>query len=160
MNYMIKSDQYKQFFMKTEIACGFVIFVETENGWSVVLLDNGDFISHPKGHVEDGETKLETAIRELKEETNLIPKAHSSRVVHTKKYIIKKLSRDIKKIVHLFAGVATNANVKISKEHRRFILLDAFSKQAMDTLTYQDDRDSLKEALNWLQNDYISTENV
>ena len=34
--------------------------------------DNGKpFWSFPKGHQEDGETDIETAIRETKEETNL-----------------------------------------------------------------------------------------
>ena len=37
----------------------------------LVKNNNGRYWSFPKGHIEDGETEQETAIREIKEETGL-----------------------------------------------------------------------------------------
>ena len=58
--------------MDEEKSCGCIILKENK----VLLIgardDNGKlFWSFPKGHQEDGETDVETAIRETKEETNL-----------------------------------------------------------------------------------------
>ena len=53
----------------TEIACGAII-TNAENQALLVFQQNG-FWGFPKGHVEPGETELETAVREVKEETNL-----------------------------------------------------------------------------------------
>lgn len=54
--------------MKYEKSCGAVIF----DGDKVLVIQQvkGHW-GFPKGHVEDGETEVETAIREIKEETNL-----------------------------------------------------------------------------------------
>ena len=58
--------------MKTEKSCGCIILKDNQ----VLLIgakdDNGKlFWSFPKGHQENGETDIETAIRETKEETGL-----------------------------------------------------------------------------------------
>ena len=52
-------------------SCGFVAFrrVNNENLYLIITSKNGD-VGFPKGHMEENETELQTAIRELKEETN------------------------------------------------------------------------------------------
>ena len=54
--------------MKYEKSCGAVIF----DGDKVLVIQQvkGHW-GFPKGHVENGETEIETALREIKEETNL-----------------------------------------------------------------------------------------
>ena len=55
-----------------EKACGAVVY-KKENGkleFLLVYQNNGHY-SFPKGHVESGEIEEQTAIREIKEETNL-----------------------------------------------------------------------------------------
>lgn len=55
-----------------EKSCGAVVYKE-DNGelkFLLVYQNNGHY-SFPKGHMEEGETELETTIREIKEETNL-----------------------------------------------------------------------------------------
>lgn len=55
-----------------EKSCGAIVYKE-ENGilkFLLVYQSNGHH-SFPKGHMEIGETEVETAIREIKEETNL-----------------------------------------------------------------------------------------
>ena len=53
-------------------SCGFVAYKEIENErlYLIVRTSNGEY-GFPKGHVENNETEHETAIRELKEETNI-----------------------------------------------------------------------------------------
>ena len=55
-----------------EKSCGFVVYRESEGVREYLLVSalNGKY-GFPKGHVERGETEYETAVRELKEETNL-----------------------------------------------------------------------------------------
>ena len=55
-----------------EKSCGFVVYRESEGVREYLLVSalNNKY-GFPKGHVERGETEYETAVRELKEETNL-----------------------------------------------------------------------------------------
>lgn len=55
--------------MKEEKSCGCIII----NDKNEVLLihHNAGHWDFPKGHVEEGETEVQTAIREVKEETNI-----------------------------------------------------------------------------------------
>lgn len=56
-----------------EKSCGAVIFYKGKQSVNILLVknNNGRYWSFPKGHIEKGETEKETAIREIKEETNL-----------------------------------------------------------------------------------------
>ena len=56
-----------------EKSCGGIIFYKTRQNTKVLLVknNNGRYWSFPKGHIEEGETEQETAIREIKEETGL-----------------------------------------------------------------------------------------
>ena len=58
--------------MKYIKSCGFVAYktLENVNYYLIIRSINGD-IGFPKGHMEVGESETETAIRELKEETNV-----------------------------------------------------------------------------------------
>lgn len=53
--------------MKKEKSCGIIVF--DDDKVLIVKSTNGHF-GFPKGHVEENETEYETAIREVKEETN------------------------------------------------------------------------------------------
>lgn len=55
--------------MKFEKSCGCITFNE-KNEVLLIHSVNGHW-GMPKGHMEPGETELETAIREVKEETNI-----------------------------------------------------------------------------------------
>lgn len=56
-----------------EKSCGAVIFRKNKNDVKLLLVKNhnGRHWSFPKGHIEDNESEEETAVREIKEETNL-----------------------------------------------------------------------------------------
>lgn len=53
-------------------SCGFIVYkrVNNQKFYLVIRSLNGDF-GFPKGHTEPGESEIETAIRELKEETGI-----------------------------------------------------------------------------------------
>ena len=56
-----------------EKSCGGIIFYKTRQNVKILLVknNNGRYWSFPKGHIEEGETEQETAIREIREETGL-----------------------------------------------------------------------------------------
>lgn len=59
--------------MQYEKSCGAVVFRRYHGNLELLLIRhaNGGHWSFPKGHVEPGETEIQTALREVKEETGL-----------------------------------------------------------------------------------------
>ena len=55
--------------MKKEKSCGCIVI--NNNAEVLLIHHNAGHWDFPKGHVEDGETEVQTAIREVKEETNI-----------------------------------------------------------------------------------------
>ena len=55
--------------MKQEKSCGCVVL--NEKNQVLLIHHNAGHWDFPKGHVEEGETEVQTAIREVKEETNI-----------------------------------------------------------------------------------------
>lgn len=54
-----------------ETSCGAVLFTHTEGGRRYVLVRRGEpaIYGLPKGHIEQGESEEQTALREIREET-------------------------------------------------------------------------------------------
>lgn len=58
--------------MKYEKSCGAVVFTRLDGKIKYLLIANLEGVwGFPKGHMENGETEVETALREVYEETNL-----------------------------------------------------------------------------------------
>ncbi|SDM98796.1 bis(5'-nucleosyl)-tetraphosphatase [Acetanaerobacterium elongatum] len=59
--------------MKHEKSCGALVYRIHNNTFELLLIKHrlGGHWSFPKGHVEQGETERQTALREVKEETGL-----------------------------------------------------------------------------------------
>ncbi len=59
--------------MKHEKSCGAIVFQKREGRIELLLIKHrfGGHWSFPKGHVEQGENEIQTALREVKEETGL-----------------------------------------------------------------------------------------
>ena len=59
--------------MTHEKSCGAIVYRRYHGNIEILLIKhiNSGHWSFPKGHVEEGETEVETAQREIKEETNL-----------------------------------------------------------------------------------------
>lgn len=60
--------------MKYEISSGAVVFTRRNNEILYVIVQSPEgFYGYPKGHMEEGETEQEAALREIFEETGLRP---------------------------------------------------------------------------------------
>lgn len=62
----------KELQTKKQVVAGFVIFRRTEEGIKFLLLyRRGSYWNFPKGHFEEGENSMDTALRETEEETGI-----------------------------------------------------------------------------------------
>ena len=119
-----------------EKSCGGIIFYKTRQNTKILLVknNNGRYWSFPKGHIEEGETEQETAVREIKEETGLD-------VTITPGF--REISEycpfgKIRKRVVFFLARAFTDNVKIQEEEiDSFIWVDL--QQARKMCTYDND---------------------
>lgn len=132
--------------MKKEKSCGAVVY-KIENGEKMFLIEHmkmGHY-SLPKGHVEEDETEIETAKREILEETSLEVLIDSSfREVIT----YSPMEDSIKDVVY-FIGKIIGGTMKNQESEVSEIYFLKFN-EALDLLTYENDKNVLKKA-----NDYI-----
>ena len=92
--------------MNKEKSCGAVVI----NDKKEILLVRSikGYYGFPKGHVEKNETEIETAQREVKEETNI-----DIEIISSKKFILTyKMDNNIEKDVILFLAKPINYNLK------------------------------------------------
>ena len=57
---------------ETKLSCGVVVARHTSEGWLTLLLRAYHHWDFPKGLLEDGEDSIQTAVREVSEETGII----------------------------------------------------------------------------------------
>jgi 8-oxo-dGTP pyrophosphatase MutT (NUDIX family) len=70
--FMVQNQDKKERAVKKQTVAGFIIFRRTEEGVKYLLLyRRGEYWNFPKGHFEEGEQSLDTALREAEEETGL-----------------------------------------------------------------------------------------
>ncbi len=135
----------------TETAYGFIPFHKDEHGLKVFLIhqygSGGDTLwTFPKGRGEEGETPIQTALREVKEETGLeIESYDESKTVRTS-YVFNRGNERIEKTSTYFVGFVKDPQFVIQeaevKEAGWFSLDDA-QKQ----ITFPDYKKLLDEAL-------------
>ena len=133
-----------------EKSCGIVLFHSEDFlliQHSVKSGEKGHW-DFPKGHIEGNETELETATRELEEETGI----NEFQLVNGFKekiyYNIHKDSKVIPKEVSFFLAKSLTKNVKLSSEHQNYKWLNF--RSALDQLTYSNAKEVLVKAKNFL----------
>ena len=120
-----------------EKSCGIVLF----NSDEFLLIQhpaksNGDkgHWDFPKGHVEGSETELETAKRELIEETGIVNFRLFDGFRHRIEYHFQKGNEMVPKEVIFFLAESNTKEVVLSSEHQNFVWLS--KDLAHNKLTY------------------------
>jgi bis(5'-nucleosidyl)-tetraphosphatase len=137
---------------RQERSAGFILFRSeptAPGGRVFLLLDYGRHWDYAKGHVEKGESDLDAAIRELREETGIVDPRVINGFSHEIIYYFRSSKHGlIKKRVIFFLGETDVAEVVLSHEHVGAIFLDYES--AMKRLSYSTARDVLRKANEFL----------
>lgn len=127
--------------LKKEKSCGCIIIKDKKV--LLVYEKNRNFWGFPKGHVEEGENEIETALREVKEEVGLDVEIDTKKR-YTLNYIIRN---EIDKTTVLYIAVPKNNNLKIQESEIEDAKWFNFN-EAIDTLTFDNWKDLLKKVIN------------
>lgn len=137
--------------MKTEKSCGCIII---ENDKVLLVQESEGHWGLPKGHVEGNETEIETAKREVKEETNLDVEITDSSKRFELNYIVEP---DIDKTVCFFPAKVISGEIKRQESEIneiRWVPVD----EAISVITFDNAKEMLRNALKELG--YIINRNV
>ncbi len=100
---------------KNEKSCGALVIKQSDGIFYLLVLKHkfSENWSFPKGHVESGETEVQTALREVREETGLkidLIDGFKERVVYYPKPNIRK------QVVYFLGSVDENAGIRCQEE--------------------------------------------
>ena len=109
----------------------------------------GDFWDFPRGKVEKGETEEQTAVREIREETQLSEVHIVPGFRKTTSWYYRWKGVNIYKEAVYFLAEVKSEKVRISHEHVEFAWADYDA--AMETLTYDNTKNILKAARAFLK---------
>lgn len=125
-------------------SCGFVAYkrIENVNHYLIIQSLNGD-VGFPKGHMESGESELETAIRELKEETGVDVKVIQG-FRRQIEYELRRIPDTIKQSVY-FLGQCTSDKI-ICQEAEVAEASFISYEDALKILTFEETKNILKDA--------------
>lgn len=130
---------------RREFSAGFILFRDVDGQRLYLLLDYGKHWDYPKGHLEEGESAWQAAVRELREETGIRQVDRVGRFQKDMQYDFYSSKKGpINKTVTYFAGKTKTEKVVVSDEHSGFAWLPY--DDAMKRLTYDNARDMLTAA--------------
>lgn len=134
-----------------ETACGAIVYRESINGIQYLILKhrNDGHWFFPKGKVEDDESKMECAIREIQEETGLENLKFIDDFLIEYHYQFFKQRQVVDKTAFFYLAEAKPADlVSLSEEHEEYFWT-GYSK-AYNLLTHDKSKNALKEANDFL----------
>lgn len=136
--------------MQYEKSCGAVVYRKYHGNIEILLIKhvNSGHWSFPKGHVEADETEVETAKREIMEETS-IEALIDSTFRETVSYSPKK---DVQKEVVYFIAKAKNTNFVLQKSEvseAKWVDIN----YAYNILTYDNDKNIVNKAKSAIKKD-------
>lgn len=137
--------------MLHEKSCGAIVYRKFHGNIEILLIKhiNSGHWSFPKGHVENGETEIQTALREIKEETSIdviIDPTFRETVTYSPK-------RDTLKVVVYFLAKAKNVDFSPQEDEIAEIKwVDIV--HAANLLTYENDKTIVAKARTAIKENY------
>ncbi len=128
-----------------EKSCGAVIYTAEKKKLKFILIQEVNGIwGFPKGHVEDNETEIETATREIWEETGLVVKFYKNfREIEKYSFETDGKTTD-KEVVYFLARFDKQKPKALRREISRITLTDF--ERAYDTLGHERKKEILTKA--------------
>ena len=134
--------------MTWEKSCGAVVFTRERGELRYLIIQMlGGHHGFPKGHMESGETELETAIREIREEVGLTPRILDG-FRETEAYLLPGKHNTGKQVVYFLAEFEDQP-IRIQKEELRSAKLLRFH-DALQVLEFEEAKRILTEANRFL----------
>lgn len=138
--------------MEHEKSCGALVYCKKQDKLQLLVLRHkmGGHWSFPKGHVEQGENEIQTALREIKEETGLnveIIEGFRQQVAYSPRPSIKK------QVVYFLAYAKDTQTTPQEDEISEIQWID-FDK-TYNYLTYDNDRRLVQSAKRFMKNNRI-----
>jgi bis(5'-nucleosidyl)-tetraphosphatase len=131
--------------VRQEFSAGFILLRKTAGGGVYLLLDYGKHWDYAKGHLEEGETAWQAAVRELREETGIRQVDRVPGFEQQMHYGFFSPGKGrVQKTVTYFLGITRSDEVTVSAEHSGFAWLSY--EEAMARLTYENAREVLRGA--------------
>lgn len=134
-----------------EKSAGAVIFRREGDKIYYLFLHHGatsDYLDLPKGLIKKGENELETAKREIEEETGLTSLQFVEDFKESLKWFYKKEGETVYKEAIYFLAETKQKEVKISWEHKGYEWLTF--QEAMKKLKYENTKSLLKKVNTFL----------
>ena len=140
--------------MAKEKSCGAIVYRKQGTKLQLLVLRHrmGGHWSFPKGHVEDGESETQTALREVKEETGLTIELFDG----FREQVSYSPRPGIKKEVVYFLGFASDSRTTIQEEEISEIRWIDVEKTG-HYLTYENDRRLIQCAKKYMRGRKVGT---
>lgn len=136
--------------MKKEKSCGAVVLKKENNKTLLLIIKQHDnYWGFPKGHVEKGETEEETAVREIKEETNIDVKINNN----FRRVITYSPKENVIKDVVFFVGEALSDDIIIDQNELYDAKWEEINK-VKDYFNYKENIYILEEATKYIKEYY------
>ena len=138
----------------SDYCCGVIPVMKPETNMQkylflMVQMVKGDHWAFPKGHPEEGETEIETAQRELEEETGITRVSIQEDAKFTESYFYMQDGALVNKVVDLFIGFTTQQHPVIQElEVKAYKWVNY--KEALALATYPASKKTIREAKKYL----------
>ena len=147
------SEKYNLGKFKQEKSCGAVVYNPKKHSFLIIKMLNGNW-GFPKGHTEDQETDIQTAIREVTEETGI-----NIEILDGFKKSIKYIPfPEVLKKVIFFIGITEEEKVTIDKHEIEDYMWCSY-EEALKMITYKPQRDVMESSLQFIKNHYGDDKN-
>jgi len=136
---------------------GVIVALKEEGVNRFLILQQGDTKdddwSFAKGHTEEGETPVQTAMRELREETGITEINILQFPLIREEYEIFHHGENVLKVNEYFIGIVSERKAIILDGNELCAYKWASYEEALNTFTYPGRREILKVADNFLKNE-------